>query len=131
MFLRKIALLVLQLNIFVLICNAQNPGLSKIDKSDLKKHLSFIASDSLQGRRFGTETNGLEITAQYLAEASREIGLKSASEGYFQMVDIVIPHVLSHKAAARQTAGRAGTDGVQRRLSHLVRGNDAACDLQD
>ena len=68
---------------------SQNPALSKIDTDDLKRHLTFIASDELQGRKFGTEVNGLEITADYLANEAKKMGLKPGTENYFQKVNIV------------------------------------------
>lgn len=68
---------------------SQNPALSKIDTGDLKRHLTFIASDELQGRKFGTEVNGLEITAHYLADEAKRMGLKPAAENFFQKINIV------------------------------------------
>ncbi|MEN8115507.1 MAG: M20/M25/M40 family metallo-hydrolase [Bacteroidota bacterium] len=68
---------------------AQNQALSIIDKEDLKRHLTFIASDDLQGRKLGTEVDGLGITANYLAEYVKKIGLKPGAENYFQKVEMV------------------------------------------
>lgn len=68
---------------------AQNKALSKIDKKDLKEHLTFISSDDLQGRKLGTEVDGLEITANYLAENAKRIGLKPGDKNYFQKVALV------------------------------------------
>jgi hypothetical protein len=68
---------------------SQHSALSKIDTDDLKRHLTFIASDELQGRKFGTEVDGLEITANYLADEAKKIGLKPGAEDFFQKVNIV------------------------------------------
>ena len=89
MFIRKTALTYFVLCVFVFSAFAQKQALSRIDKKDLKKHLTFIASDDLQGRELGTEVNGLEITANYLAENAQRIGLKPGSENYFQTVALV------------------------------------------
>lgn len=74
---------------FVLITNAQKEGLEKIDTCDLKTHLTFIASDELQGRRFGTEVDGLGMAADYIAANARRLGLKPGFPDYFQKVDLV------------------------------------------
>lgn len=89
MLIQKIAVVCFALLTFVFSANAQKGGLSAIDITDLKKHLTFIASDDLQGRALGTEVNSLEITARYLADYAKEIGLKPAVEQYFQPVPIV------------------------------------------
>jgi len=68
---------------------AQEKGLKSISSEELKVHLEFIASDSLQGRRFGTDAPGLDIAADYLALNNKKIGLKPGCEKYFQTVDII------------------------------------------
>jgi hypothetical protein len=68
---------------------AQNSGLKKIDVADLKRHLSFLSSDSLQGRSFGTPVPGLDIAADYLKKNAKEIGLVSGADDFFQNVPIV------------------------------------------
>lgn len=67
---------------------AQKNALSKIDASDLRRNLTFVASDDLQGRKLGTEVDGLGIAANYLAENAKAIGLKSAGGTYFQKVEV-------------------------------------------
>ena len=61
---------------------AQEEALQSITTEELRRHLTFLASDSLQGRGFGTPVPGLEITADYLAENAAEAGLKPAGEKY-------------------------------------------------
>ena len=89
MLIRKTVLIYFSLLVFLFSGNAQNEALSKIDISDLKEYLTFIASDELQGRELGTEVDGLEIAANYLADYAKEIGLKPAVEDYFQTVPIL------------------------------------------
>jgi hypothetical protein len=67
---------------------AQNPVLKMIDTTDLKRHLSFLSSDSLQGRAFGTPIPGLDITAGYLKTNAEKIGLIAGSDDYFQNFSI-------------------------------------------
>lgn len=69
---------------------AQNPSLDKIDVADLTEHLVFLASDRLQGRAYGTETDGLSIAAEYLKEQARKKGLHDPGMDYFQKFDIQI-----------------------------------------
>ena len=51
-----------------------------------KKHLRFLASDELQGRRAGSEGNA--VAARYLAEQLQYFGLDTVegAEGYFQQI---------------------------------------------
>lgn len=73
---------------FRFIVFSQTKSLNSITSNDLKKHLTFIASDSLQGRSFGTGIPGLDIAADYLANNARFIGLKPGFKNYFQAVSI-------------------------------------------
>ena len=68
---------------------AQNPALTMIDTDDLKRHLSFISSDSLQGRAFGTPVPGLDIAAEYLKANIKKMGLASGADDYFQNFSII------------------------------------------
>ena len=69
--------------------NAQNVGgelgaaLARISADSLRGHLSFIASDALEGRR--TPSRGLDLAAEYIAAQFRRAGLEPAGDdGYFQ-----------------------------------------------
>lgn len=53
-----------------------------ITAADLQKHVEFLASDTLQGRRGGTD--GARAAAAYLADQFRTYGLKPQSEGFRQ-----------------------------------------------
>jgi hypothetical protein len=89
MFQRKTVLSSLFLFCFNFLLFAQSGPLDKIDIDDLKRNLTFIASDELQGRKLGTEVDGLGICADFLAENAQRIGLKPAAENYFQPVNIL------------------------------------------
>jgi hypothetical protein len=68
---------------------AQNPALKMIDAADLKRHLNFISSDSLQGRGFGTPVQGLDLAADYLKNNASEIGLTAGADDFFQTFTII------------------------------------------
>lgn len=61
-------------------------ALDRISADSLRGHLSFIASDLLEGRN--TPSRGLEIAAEYIAAQFRRAGLEPAGDagggGYFQ-----------------------------------------------
>ncbi len=71
---------------------AQNPVqvkyASTITPSDLKEHLSYLASDEMKGRDTGSEE--LKIAAQYIADFYKKNGLTGPVNGsYFQNVELV------------------------------------------
>lgn len=54
-----------------------------ITENSLKGHVSFLASDTLEGR--ATPSPGLEVAAEYIAAQFRRAGLEPAGDdGYFQ-----------------------------------------------
>ena len=58
-------------------------SLDRISPDSLRGHLSFIASDALEGRN--TPSRGLDIAAEYIAAQFRRAGLTPAGDdGYFQ-----------------------------------------------
>src|SRR5919112_668649 len=58
-------------------------ALEQVSAEDMRGHLSFIASDALEGRR--TPSRGLDIAAEYIAAQFRRAGLEPAGDdGYFQ-----------------------------------------------
>jgi hypothetical protein len=58
-------------------------ALDHISAQSLRGHISFLASDLLEGR--DTPSRGLDIAADYIASEFRRAGLKPAGEdGYFQ-----------------------------------------------
>jgi Zn-dependent M28 family amino/carboxypeptidase len=68
---------------------SQKSALNTIDTKDLERHLTFLSSDSLQGRSFGTPINGLDIAADYLKANAKRMGLVSGADDYFQIVPII------------------------------------------
>jgi hypothetical protein len=61
-------------------------ALARITPDVLRGHVSFLASDLLQGR--GTPSKGLDIAAEYIASQFRGAGLEPAGDdGYFQTAD--------------------------------------------
>lgn len=61
----------------------RSAALEEISASSLKGHLSFIASDALEGR--GTPSRGLDLAAEYIAAQFRRAGLEPVGDdGYFQ-----------------------------------------------
>jgi hypothetical protein len=60
-----------------------------VSADSLRGHLSFIASDALEGRN--TPSRGLEIAAEYIAAQFRRAGLEPAGDdGYFQNANFVL-----------------------------------------
>lgn len=58
-------------------------ALEQVSANSLRGHLSFIASDLLEGR--GTPSRGLDIAAEYIAAQFRRAGLEpKGDDGYFQ-----------------------------------------------
>ena len=58
-------------------------ALDAVSAESMKGHLSFLASDELEGRR--TPSRGLDIAAAYIAAQFRRAGLEPAGDdGYFQ-----------------------------------------------
>ena len=54
-----------------------------ITPAELRAHVSFLASDALEGR--ATPSKGLDVAAEYIASEFRRAGLEPAGdEGYFQ-----------------------------------------------
>ncbi len=64
--------------------------LDRISANSLKGHLSFIASDLLEGR--DTPSRGQDIAAEYIAAQFRRAGLEPVGDdGYFQTANWVQP----------------------------------------
>lgn len=65
---------------------AQARLLSAISADEMRGHLSFLASDALEGR--GTPSRGLDVAAEYIASQFRAAGLEPlGDDGYFQTAD--------------------------------------------
>src|SRR4051812_16400491 len=63
--------------------SAHSAMLDRISADSLRGHLSFLASDLLEGR--GTPSRGQDLAAEYLAAQYRRAGLEPmGDDGYFQ-----------------------------------------------
>src|SRR2546421_5236738 len=63
--------------------------LRRISANSLRGHLSFIASDLLEGR--DTPSRGLDIAAEYIAAQFRRAGLEPVGDdGYFQTANWLV-----------------------------------------
>jgi hypothetical protein len=81
--------------------------LARISAQSLKGHVSFLASDLLEGR--GTPSRGLDVAAEYIAAQFRRIGLKPAGDdGYFQVAHFFVVEQTSD--GAELTARGADVD---------------------
>ena len=59
-----------------------------ISANSLRGHLSFLASDRLEGR--GTPSRGLDLAAEYIAAQFRRAGLEAAGDdGYYQTAEML------------------------------------------
>jgi hypothetical protein len=65
---------------------AVKASLDRISAESLRGHLSFLASDLLEGR--GTPSKGLDLAAEYIAAQFRRAGLEPiGDDGYFQTAE--------------------------------------------
>jgi hypothetical protein len=63
-------------------------ALDNISANSLRGHVSFLASDLLEGR--GTPSHGLDIAAEYIASQFRAAGLEpGGDDGYFETAKFV------------------------------------------
>jgi hypothetical protein len=92
---------------------AVRAALEGIGAAGLRGHLSFIASDLLEGR--DTPSRGLDIAAEYIAAQFRRAGLEPAGEGggYFQTTEFATRSAPDKPIKSRNVAA-------------LLRGSDPA-----
>ena len=62
------------------------PFAYNIKAEDLKKHLTFLASDSLKGRNTGSAEQ--KVAANYIADHFKKVGLAPVQGSYFQKVGL-------------------------------------------
>ncbi len=77
----------------IALVSACTPGAKKLQRSDshyksrFQNHVSFLAADSLEGRRTGTK--GEQIARQYIAKQFRSTGLTpKGTSGYEQLFEV-------------------------------------------
>src|SRR5258706_4258625 len=79
-------------------------ALDRISAQSLRGHVSFLASDLLEGR--DTPSPGLDIAAEYIAAQFRRAGLKPVGDhGYFQTARSVVVDQSSEGAEIEIQAG--------------------------
>ncbi|MDR1624410.1 MAG: M20/M25/M40 family metallo-hydrolase [Tannerellaceae bacterium] len=68
---------------------APDAGLSLISRQTIEAHLSFLASDALEGRQAGK--NGSRVAAEYIKAVLSEYGVKPFYDTYFQPFEAYSP----------------------------------------
>jgi hypothetical protein len=97
--------------------------LEQISANSLRGHLSFLASDLLEGR--GTPSRGLDLAAEYIAAQFRRAGLEPVGDdGYFQTADWNKIQPV-RRNAPQQTPAAADAPAVKvRNVIGVLRGSD-------
>ena len=94
-------------------------ALEFISPNSLRGHVSFLASDLLEGRN--TPSRGLDVAAEYVAAQFRRAALEPAGEdGYFQAGS------MAPSARNRNPAGPPPEPVKLRNVIGVLRGSDAA-----
>ena len=78
----KQLLLLLFLNIGYLSLNAQEKVLPEVSEDRLRRHISFLASDSLKGR--GVNTPEVNLAAMYIKNNIQQMNASSPADDFFQ-----------------------------------------------
>lgn len=100
---------------------------SHISAASLRGHLSFLASDLLEGR--ATPSSGLDLAAEYIAAQFRRAGLEPVgSEGYFQTATLLVREPDWDGFEMTVTAG-GKTVRIDRREAYIL--PDGALHLDD
>ena len=86
MILNKCWILLLLFLLFTNFGQAQ-PKPFSVSEDLLRNHITFLASDSLQGRKPGTP--GLIMAAKYLQREAQKTGLEPGSPDYFQSFELI------------------------------------------
>jgi hypothetical protein len=101
----------------------------RISSTELRSHISFLASPLLKGRMNGEE--GLDIAAQYLASQSQLIGLKPANgNSYLQPYGIIKKSYDARHSGVMIISGNDDTTRINEQLYHLLPQGPADIDLQ-
>lgn len=92
-----------------------------ITENSLKAHLSFLASDALEGR--GTPSRGLNIAAEYIAAQFRGMGLEPVrNDRYFQTV--TLEDLGERGAQLRRRYALSGAPDYMHNVGGILRGSD-------
>ena len=68
-------------------CFAQKTDNPEITIDELKQHISYLASDELEGRKPGTQ--GIEKAANYLKSQISKLNVKPLGDNFFQYLDVI------------------------------------------
>ena len=94
-------------------------SINQISASDLKSHVSFLASPLLKGRKNGED--GLEIAGQYIAAQAKLLGLLPANgESYFQPYSVIKRTIDTDKTRVQVISGKKDTLTLKKPLFQLV-----------
>ncbi|MBI3586345.1 MAG: M28 family peptidase [Ignavibacteriales bacterium] len=90
---------------FVLTSLAQTISKPEITAAELRKHVSYLASDALEGRKAGSK--GAEKAEQYIADEFKSYGLKPVGDNgtYLQKFEFVSGVRLGQKNSFSYSAG--------------------------
>jgi peptidase M28-like protein len=101
-------------------------ALDRVSADSLRGHLSFIASDALEGRN--TPSRGLDLAAEYIAAQFRRAGLEPAGdEGYFQTANWLLTE---HEPDAFKLEIHEGSDMIGVASSQVSFSIDIALSLK-
>lgn len=83
-----------------------------ISATDIARHIGVIAADSMLGR--DTPSNGLELTARYVADQFRALGLKPGGDSgtWFQRWPVLSDTWLFHQPSPSDTGTVPNTVGI-------------------
>jgi hypothetical protein len=84
---RKFALFLFAVALFIHPSSASLQSSFEPSRERIARHVAYLASDKLQGRRAGTA--GAELAARYIAKEFRSLGLKPASADFFHRFSFV------------------------------------------
>lgn len=92
---------------------AEVPKIPPVETEAITRHIRFLASDELQGRRSGTE--GCVKAGEYIANEFKRLGLKPFGTDYYQHFDFISGLKVDKssfkvKTGGRKTELKLGTD---------------------
>jgi hypothetical protein len=97
-------------------------ALDRISADSLRGHLSFIASDQLEGRN--TPSRGLDLAAEYIAAQFRRAGLEPAGDdGYFQTAMFAVSELDPSSFRLSVTSGTREVNATASQVSFLFSQN--------
>ncbi|MFQ5706832.1 MAG: M28 family peptidase [bacterium] len=92
--------IVSSLSAYAFVTRPSPDALESIRAEDVRRHIDFLASDSLMGRN--TPSPGLEIAGEYIADEFQKYGIQPLNGSYFQEFHLKRTH-LGEKNSLRLT----------------------------